>query len=78
MGQGFRINGFLLRVALGIAVGSITLGSLGYGPDLSYAESSTDVYFGTEEFRRGRRLQHLKKRSIPKSVHWIVGYSCGS
>jgi cytochrome bd ubiquinol oxidase subunit I len=53
MGQGFRINGSLLRVALGIAVISITLGCLGYGPDLSFADPSTDVYFGTEGIPQG-------------------------
>jgi cytochrome bd ubiquinol oxidase subunit I len=53
MGQGFRINGSLLRVPLGIAVISITLGCLGYGPDLSFADPSTDVYFGTEGIPQG-------------------------
>ena len=53
MGQGFRINGSLLRVALCIVFVSLTLGCLGYGPDLSYADASTDVYFGTEGIPQG-------------------------
>ncbi|MBL8037866.1 MAG: cytochrome ubiquinol oxidase subunit I [Nitrospira sp.] len=53
MVQGFRINGSLLCVALCIAFVSITLGCLGNGPDLSFADSSTDVYFGTEGIPQG-------------------------
>lgn len=53
MGQGFRISGFLLRVALCITFVSLTLGCLGSSPNVSFADTSTDVYFGTEGVPQG-------------------------
>jgi len=53
MAQGFGINGSLFRVAMCIAFVSIILASLGGGPDVSFADSSTDVYFGTEGIPQG-------------------------
>lgn len=53
MGQGFRVSGSLLRVALCIAFVLISLSCLGNGPAESFADSSTDVYFGTEGIPQG-------------------------
>lgn len=53
MAQGFGINGSMFRVAMRIAFVSIILASLGNGPDVSFADSSTDVYFGTEGIPQG-------------------------
>jgi cytochrome d ubiquinol oxidase subunit I len=40
-------------VAMCIAMVAIAIGCVGNGPDLSFAESSTDVYFGTEGTPQG-------------------------
>ena len=53
MGQGFRMNSFLFRVVMCIGFVLIALGFLGSGTDLSFADSSTDVYFGTEGIPQG-------------------------
>ncbi len=42
-----------IAVAMGIAMVAIVLGLAWDGPDLSFAESSTDVYFGTEGTPQG-------------------------
>ncbi len=66
MGQGFRINGSLLRVALCIAFVSITLGCLGTGPAVSFADSSTDVYFGTEGVPQGPAAPTPEETTYPR------------
>ncbi len=53
MGQGFRLSEFLRRGVMGIGLVSILLGCLMHGPDVSFADSSTDVYFGTEGIPQG-------------------------
>ncbi len=42
-----------IAVAMGIAMVAIVIGFSWNGPDLSFAESSTDVYFGTEGTPQG-------------------------
>jgi cytochrome bd ubiquinol oxidase subunit I len=42
-----------MAVAMGIAMVAIVIGFAWNGPDLSFAESSTDVYFGTEGTPQG-------------------------
>jgi cytochrome bd-type quinol oxidase subunit 1 len=42
-----------IAVAMGIAMVAIVIGFAWNGPDLSFAESSTDVYFGTEGTPQG-------------------------
>mgnify|MGYP003393794778 FL=1 len=42
-----------IAVAMGIAMVAIVIGLAWNGPDLSFAESSTDVYFGTEGTPQG-------------------------
>ncbi|TKB93581.1 MAG: hypothetical protein E8D40_05815 [Nitrospira sp.] len=42
-----------IAVAMGIAMVAIVMGVAWNGPDLSFAESSTDVYFGTEGTPQG-------------------------
>ena len=42
-----------IAVAMGIAMVAIVIGFAWDGPDLSFAESSTDVYFGTEGTPQG-------------------------
>jgi cytochrome bd-type quinol oxidase subunit 1 len=53
MGQGFSLKRSAIRVAVCIAMVAIIIGCAWNGPDLSFAESSTDVYFGTEGIPQG-------------------------
>ena len=43
----------VISVAICIMFVAVAVGSLWYGPDLSFAEASTDVYFGTEGVPQG-------------------------
>ena len=53
MGQGFRLKRSAINVAIGIAIVAISIGCVWNGADPSFAESSTDVYFGTEGTPQG-------------------------
>ncbi|MEQ1680623.1 MAG: cytochrome ubiquinol oxidase subunit I [Nitrospira sp.] len=55
MGRGFMVvmTRSSIAVAMGIAMVAIVIGLAWNGPDLSFAESSTDVYFGTEGTPQG-------------------------
>ena len=53
MGQGFRLKRSAISIAICIAMVAIAIGCGWNGPDLSFAESSTDVYFGTEGTPQG-------------------------
>jgi cytochrome d ubiquinol oxidase subunit I len=66
MGQGFRIIGSLLRVALGIGFVLIAVVCFGNGPDLSFADSSTDVYFGTEGIPQGPAVPTPQETVYPQ------------
>ncbi len=53
MGQGLRLKRSAITIAICIAMVAIAVGGAWNGPDLSFAESSTDVYFGTEGIPQG-------------------------
>ncbi|MGC4099363.1 MAG: cytochrome ubiquinol oxidase subunit I [Nitrospira sp.] len=53
MGQGLKLKRSMSVVAAGIAAIAIVIGCAWSGPDPSFAESSTDVYFGTEGTPQG-------------------------
>ena len=53
MGQGFKLKRSAIVVAACFAAVAIVIGCLWNGPDPSFAESSTDMYFGTEGIPQG-------------------------
>lgn len=53
MGQGFRLKRSMISIAICIAMVAIAIGCGWNGPDFSFAESSTDMYFGTEGTPQG-------------------------
>jgi len=53
MGRRFMMTRSVISVAICAICVAITIGSLWNGPDPSFAESSTDVYFGTEGTPQG-------------------------
>lgn len=55
-----------IAVAIGIAMVALVIGSVWNGPDLSFAESSTDVYFGTEGIPQGPPAPAPQDTSYPQ------------
>lgn len=53
MSQGLRLRRSTIRMTICIAAVAIAIGWVWNGPDPSFAESSTDVYFGTEGTPQG-------------------------
>lgn len=53
MGQGFKLKRSAIVVAACFVAIAIVIGCLWNGPDPSFAESSTDMYFGTEGIPQG-------------------------
>lgn len=53
MGQGFRLKRSAISIAICIAMVAIGIGCSWNGLNLAFAESSTDVYFGTEGTPQG-------------------------
>jgi cytochrome bd-type quinol oxidase subunit 1 len=57
---------FSIAVAIGIAMVALVIGSVWNGPNLSFAESSTDVYFGTEGIPQGPPAPAPQDTSYPQ------------
>ncbi len=57
---------FSIAVAIGIAMVALVIGSVWNGPNLSFAESSTDLYFGTEGIPQGPPAPAPQDTSYPQ------------
>ncbi|MDF0674495.1 MAG: cytochrome ubiquinol oxidase subunit I [Nitrospira sp.] len=66
MGQGFRLKRSAIRIATCIATVAIAIGCAWNGPDLSFAELSTDVYFGTEGTPQGPAVPAPHETAYPR------------
>lgn len=55
-----------IAMAIGIAMVALVIGSVWNGPDLSFAESSTDLYFGTEGIPQGPPAPAPQDTSYPQ------------
>jgi cytochrome d ubiquinol oxidase subunit I len=55
-----------IAVAIGIAMVALLIGSVWNGPNLSFAESSTDLYFGTEGIPQGPPAPAPQDTSYPQ------------
>jgi len=55
-----------IAVAIGIAMVALVIGSVWNGPNLSFAESSTDLYFGTEGIPQGPPAPAPQDTSYPQ------------
>jgi cytochrome bd ubiquinol oxidase subunit I len=60
------MNSFLFRVVMCIGFVFIAFGFLGSGPDLSFADSSKDVYFGTEGIPLGPAAPTPDETTYPR------------